>query len=146
MQHTLCTQTMQNYCPASLRVTIEYVGACNNLHYYPQMEQLDWSEMTYYNISINLVQHLCTSHVMYIFIKKTDNNSQPLVTFWVAIEQHVQSKLPIIKSNQVFCAIELPCWHSAQFMVKLTSVYTVACNPTCNELVSLAWISTTNKT
>ena len=30
--------------------SVEYVGICNNLHYYPQMEQFDWSEMTYYNI------------------------------------------------------------------------------------------------
>ena len=33
----------------SLCVAIEYVGACNNLHHNSQMEQFDWSEMTYYN-------------------------------------------------------------------------------------------------
>ena len=48
--HTHCTQTTQNYCPPSLRVAIEYICACYNLHHYPQMEQFDWSEMTYYNI------------------------------------------------------------------------------------------------
>ena len=44
-------KTTKKYRPASLRIAIEYVGACYNLHYYPQMEQLDWSEITYYNIS-----------------------------------------------------------------------------------------------
>ena len=43
---------MQNYRPASLRVAIEYVGACNNLHYYPQMEQFDWLEMMYYKVIV----------------------------------------------------------------------------------------------
>ena len=46
----LCTQMTQNYRSASLHIAIGYVGACYNLHYYPQMEQFDWSEMTYYNI------------------------------------------------------------------------------------------------
>ena len=37
--------------PVSLLVVIEYIGTCYNLHYYPQMGQFDWSEMTYYNIT-----------------------------------------------------------------------------------------------
>ena len=45
----LCTQMTLNYCLVSLSVAI---GACNNLHYYPQMEQFDWSEMTYYILSM----------------------------------------------------------------------------------------------
>ena len=46
---------MQNYHLASLHVAIEYVGACYNLHYYLQMEQFDWSEMTYYNTLVPLI-------------------------------------------------------------------------------------------